>query len=428
MNELNKYYRVLQRLLPVLVVILLAVIGLKYPQELVKSCKTGIKQVQASVGQAITRTVSGQKGPVNVLLIGNNARDAANPLSLGSAGGQADILIVAHIDPDAHVVSLISIPRDTLVAMPNWQEPIPKIKSSFELGLRQSPEQGPAEAMKRVSELTGLKIKDYIATDFKGFEDAINAVGGIKVNIPQRLYDPEHSQADFYPGLQTLNGQEALAFIRVRQNAAGNNYRTDDFQRQEAELQVLNLLKQKLLTEGVSLSEIRKLHEAWQHDVVTNVPTPMLLGLGLEVSGSKIEQVRLGSVKDSMDIAGVPLDGVNREGYLSGAYYDVLDPREISKKLEKYGSVGASTGLPPLPIPQAVRVDVYGAQAAADQLREAGFNTRWQGDAAGVNRVEVAFPPGQLMSALAAARSLGTGNELVLPSQTVDKVTVYYPS
>lgn len=70
-------------------------------------------------------------GVTNILLIGNNARNPSNPLAIGQGGGQADIMMIAHIDPQKHQVVLISIPRDLLFAMPQYSVPIPKIKSLF---------------------------------------------------------------------------------------------------------------------------------------------------------------------------------------------------------------------------------------------------------------------------------------------------------
>lgn len=386
-----------------------------------------MKQAQVSIGKTISRTVTGTNKPINILLIGNNARGASGPLSLGKAAGQADILIVAHIDPDTHKVTLISIPRDTLIAMPEWKEPIPKIKSSFELGLQQSPEDGPKVAMKYVSKLTGLPINHYIVTYFQGFADAIDAVGGIKMNIPERLYDPKHSGADFKPGIQTLNGKQALAFIRIRQNSAGNTYRTDDFQRQNAELQVLNILKNKLLSQGTSLTEIQKLQQTWHRDVATNIPSALLLGLGMEGTGSQLEKITLGSVKDSMDITDTAIQGINKEGYLSGAYYDVVDPAEIAKKLKPYGSSGASTGLPPFPDPGKVTIDVYGSKAVASELQKSGFQTVWLGPNNSDGQIKISYPDGQMMAGFEVAKVLGTANELVSPAGTARAVTVYAP-
>lgn len=371
--------------------------------------------------------VTGTNKSMNILLIGNNARDATNPLSLGSAAGQADILIVAHIDPDKQKVTLISIPRDTLISMPDWKEPIPKIKSSFELGLKQSPEDGPKLAMEYVSKLTGMKIDYYMVTYFQGFADAVDAVNGIQVNIPKRLYDPKHSGADLQPGLQTLNGQQALAFIRIRQNVAGNGYRTNDFQRQDAELEVLKILKNKLSSQEISLSEIKKLQQIWQHDITTNIPISLLLGLGMKASGSQLEQVTLGSIKDSMYITKTPVKGMNQDGYLSGAYYDVLDPMNIEQKLKPYGARGAMTGLPPFPDPKTVTVHVYGSQFVANELKNAGFHAVWLGLYHNRGQIKIYYPSGNLIAGCKVAQVLGTANELVSPAQSAKVVTVYAP-
>ena len=386
--------------------------------------KSAIEQVSTSIG----RQIVSDPGPTNLLLIGNNARDAKGPLSLGTAGGQADIMIVVHIDPKEHVLSLISIPRDTLFAMPNWNEPIPKIKTMFTLGLQQSPQDGPKLAMEAVSKFTGLPIQHYIVTDFQGFSDAINAVGGIQINVKQRLYDPEHSGADLNPGLQTLNGAQALAFIRIRQNAAGNDYRINDFQRQQAEMEMLDALKQKLLTPSTDIGRITQLADTWKKDVATDLPTQEMIGLGLESVGAKINRVTLGSVADSMDLADAPLQGVNTSNYLTGAYYDVLDTGQVAATLRPYGSTGSSTGLPPIPSTGDVPVTVYGSSVVAENLRHAGYTVTWAGPEATGSQVQVYYPPGKMPWGWVVARTLGTANEFVMPStHDLASVVVYAP-
>ncbi|MCY0903036.1 MAG: hypothetical protein OWU32_12810, partial [Firmicutes bacterium] len=79
--------------------------------------------------------------PENILLIGNNARNPVTPISLGTGGGQADIMMIAHIDPIKHQVVLISLPRDCLFAMPQYSDPIPKLKSFFFIGAQMNPNQ-----------------------------------------------------------------------------------------------------------------------------------------------------------------------------------------------------------------------------------------------------------------------------------------------
>lgn len=385
--------------------------------------KQGVKEVSSKIGQAIV----GSK-PANILLIANNARNAKGPLSLGTAGGQADIMIVAHLDPKEHTVTLVSVPRDTLIAMPGWKVPIPKIKTAFTVGLNQSPTEGPKLAMKYVSRMLGMPISDYVVTDFQGFADAINAVGGIQVDVKQRIYDPAHSGANLKPGVQTLNGQQALAYIRVRQNAAGNTYRTNDFERQQAEMQVLQVLKQKLLDSTTNPTRISNLVKVWKKDVATNIPTQQLVGFAMATSGSQLKTIYLGSVKDSMDLADAPLPGLNAENYLTGAYYDVLDPKNITKALKPVGTTGSDLGLPPIPEPAQVPVTVYGSQAVANELQQAGYPVTYGGSGATGSQIQIYYPPGKMPWGWAIARTLGTANEWVAPaSHAYSEAIIYAP-
>lgn len=407
----------------VILVALGIVVGPRTLLDLLTHPKKGAEEVTSQVGRGL---IGNQ--PINILLIANNARNASGPLSLGTGGGQADIMIVAHVDPVKHVVTLVSVPRDTLIAMPDWNVPIPKIKTAFTIGLNQSAKMGPQLAMKYVSEMTGLPIHDYVVTDFQGFADAINAVGGITVDVKQRLYDPAHSGANLNPGVQTLNGQQALAFIRVRQNAAGNDYRTNDFERQQAEMLVLSTLKQRLLDSTTNPAKVSHLIQVWKKDVVTNMSTQRLLGIAMATSGSKLTTVYLGSVRDSMDLAGAPAPGINKENYLTGAYYDVLDPAKITAALKSLGSTGSHLGLAPIPDPSQVTVTVYGSQAVADKLRNAGFQVTYGGSAASGGRVQIYYPPGKMPWGWAIARTLGTANEWVVPAHSqVQSAVVYAP-
>ncbi|MDQ0188975.1 LCP family protein [Alicyclobacillus cycloheptanicus] len=406
-----------------IIVILGFVLGPKTLLDLVLHPKRGAEEVTSQVGGGII----GNK-PVNILLIANNARDASNPLSLGTGGGQADILIVAHVDPATHVVSLISIPRDTLIAMPDYDVPIPKIKTTFTVGLNESPQMGPKLAMQYVSKMIGMPIDDYIVTDFQGFANAIDAVGGITVDVKERIYDPGHSGANLNPGVQTLNGQQALAYIRVRQNDAGNDYRTNDFQRQQAEMQVLDILKQKLLASSTNPSKVSHLIQVWKKDVVTNMTNQQLLGVAMATSGSTMKTVYLGSVKDSMDLASAPAPGINKENYLTGAYYDVLDANEITKVLKPLGSTGADLGLAPIPAPSQIPVTVYGSQVVADELQKAGYPVTYAGSSASGAQIQIYYPPGDMPWGWAIARTLGTANEWVAPAQSqMNGAVVYAP-
>ncbi len=163
--------------------LLWAPVGVNKPGAANTSNSTAPVKSNLSIGQRISENLLHINKTMNVLLIANNARNATSPLSLGTAAGQADIILIAHIDPTTHKITLISVPRDTLIAMPQYDIPIPKIKSAFNIGLNESPDMGPKLEIKAVSQLTGLPISYWIVTDFQGFIDAVNAVGGIQVNV-----------------------------------------------------------------------------------------------------------------------------------------------------------------------------------------------------------------------------------------------------
>lgn len=342
---------------------------------------------------------------MNILLIGNNARDAQTPL----APGQADLILVAHVEPTIHRVVIITVPRNVMVAYPGWNDPIPKIKSAFLMG-------GPKLAMQMVSRLTGLPIQRYVVADFAGFAAAIDAAGGVTVDIPARIYDPLHSGANFQPGVQHLDGQQALAWIRVRQNEAGNDYRVNDFQRMDAAVALLKALERQVL-QRLSPGELSRLIGVWDQDVATNLSKPELLGLALSLAHAEIRHITLGSLADSMDILGAPLPGVNAEGAFVGAYYDILTPAEIERQLKGLGAGPAVTGLPPLPTPSSLAVlvtDDGSGAVLATRLRKAGVHVSLS---ASVPRssgsTTIVYPPGQLLQAMALGRVVGTGSEVV---------------
>jgi len=374
-----------------------------------------------------TTIANGMKplGVTNILLVGNNARNPVTPLDIGTqGGGQADIMILVHIDPKAKEVTLISIPRDLLFAMPNENNPIPKIKTSFFIGATQKPNEAAQMTVAAVEKFTGMPIQYWVVTDFQGFEDAINAVGGVRVDVPGRIYDPLHSQANLYPGWQTLDGAQALAFVRVRQNtvsSAGSN----DFVRDDDQAVVLSALKDKLLNKKSDLSHIGPLIQTWTKDVRTNMSYDTLVKVAMAVQGDKMQHMNLAGPKDSMLLADAPAPGLNRQGVITGAYYDVVNPAQVYRILRPYGSTGSWTGYT-LPSPVTVTVDVNAPASVAAELRRAGFSVTEIGSGTG-SRIIVSYPPGQMTWGMAVGQALGSGDELVQPGTNPSAVVVTAP-
>jgi LCP family protein required for cell wall assembly len=374
-------------------------------------------------GGVVSRLTLGAK-PINILLIANNARDVApnQPLGLGTAAGQADVILLAHLDPAKHEIYAITVPRDALFAQPHFHNTVPKIKTLFFMGDQETPARGPQYLSQAVSQLTGLPIDGYIAANFAGFQKAVDLVGGLSIDVRQRVYDPQNSHADFQPGVQHMDGAQVLAFIRVRQNEAGNSYRVNDYQRMQAEVEVLGILRNKLLDPVHAAQLIPVFVAKMKGDVATNLPQDRLIRLGITMAGAPVFQVPLGSITDSMVLGPAQVPGVNREGRIDGASYDVLDTKQIRERLAEFGSVSSTLGLPSPPAPQSIHVVLYGDNHMALHLEHLGFNRiRRVGGPTGEN--EVLYPQAMPAVGWLLARSMGTGNVYVAPSD-VSQVTV----
>lgn len=354
--------------------------------------------------------------PINILVIANNARDAAanKPLGLGSAAGQADVIILAHFDPVAHAIYAITVPRDTLVAQPHWHNGVPKIKTLFYMGDQENPPRGPQYLSKAVADLTGLPIDGYLVANFASFKAAVDLVGGLTIDVKARIYDPHDAHADFRPGIQHMNGAQVLAFVRIRQNHAGNSYRIDDFQRMQAEVTVMGLLRDKLSNPTTAETLLPRFVSRMKHDVATNLSEDKLVRFGIATAGAPVFQVPLGSTSDSMTLARTSIPGINSSGSIYTADYVVLDPAEVTARLAKFGSRSSSTGLGPLTDPKQIPVTLYGTSHMLLHFEHRGFQKVVRlGRATGAN--EVLYPPDHPDWGWQAARALGSGTAFVEP-------------
>jgi LCP family protein required for cell wall assembly len=171
---------------------------------------SGIVVGKAHAG--FTPSLSGSK-PIVLLMVGSGARpgdDVSHSL--------ADSLHLVFINPAKHRATLVGIPRDSYVPIPNHGTG--KINSSLFYG-------GPALLVDTIENMSGVTIDYWAITTFWGFEDMINGVGGVTMNVPFAMSDP-YARADFQPGVQELTGKEALAFARTR-----HDLQQGDFGRQE---------------------------------------------------------------------------------------------------------------------------------------------------------------------------------------------------
>lgn len=126
--------------------------------------------------------------------------------------GRSDTMLVAGVDPGRHM-GILSLPRDTWAEIPG--RGYTKLNHAYAFG-------GPELALETVSHLLDLPIEHYVVIDFKGFEQIIDAIGGVELDVEKSLYyrDPyQDLLIDLQPGRQVLNGKKALDYARFRSDA-----------------------------------------------------------------------------------------------------------------------------------------------------------------------------------------------------------------
>ncbi|WP_234326528.1 LCP family protein [Streptomyces sp. NRRL S-337] len=157
----------------------------------------------------------------NYLIVGSDSRDGLSEgdvkdLHAGGGGGRrTDSMMLLHTG--AHGTSMVSLPRDSWITVPGRLDTSTgktkrpegdKLNAAFSYG-------GPELLVHTVEKNTGLRIDHYAEIGFAGFVNIVDAIGGVRMCLDRDIKD-EKSGADLRKGCQTLNGKQALAFVRER--------------------------------------------------------------------------------------------------------------------------------------------------------------------------------------------------------------------
>ncbi len=177
----------------------------------------------------------------NFLLLGSDRRSPEDAASQGVSGQRSDVMMLVHVSEDDESVYITSFPRDLYVDVPGHGKD--RINSALAYG-------GVGLAVTTVENYTGVPIDHVALVDFDGIEGLVDTLGGIDVKIPESFEAQGHQ---FTEGVQTLNGEEALAFVRERKQFADG-----DFQRNRNQQAVLKGIADKLISAD-TLSDPRKL-------------------------------------------------------------------------------------------------------------------------------------------------------------------------
>ena len=204
---------------------------------------------------------------VNVLVLGCDERE-------GESVARADVIIVATLRPGAKEASMFSLPRDTRVAIEGHGHD--KINHAMSYG-------GIPLVESSVENLLGIEIDHYVKVNFDGFINVIDALGGVNVDVPARMYKPLEA-IDLLPGYQTLDGADALAFVRWRGDGTG------DYGRIERQQQFIAALTEKI--KGMSMSQALNVVSAVMDSIETDMSVRQMTSYGTTVLGMGTESIK----------------------------------------------------------------------------------------------------------------------------------------
>jgi len=260
---------------------------------------------------------------------GENAEDTSTPPDLrkqdfytilvgglDNANGGSDTNLLVAVDAKNSTINVLSLPRDTLLNV-SWS--VKKLNNALHHG-------GFARTMEEVSRLLGIPVDFYVTVDLNAFVELIDAIGGVRFNIPVDMdYDDPYQDLHihFPAGERLLSGEDALKVVRWRQNNDGTGYATADVGRigtQQAFL--LEAAKQTLRLSNLDkLDDFAKIvHE----NVETDLTLSNLLWLGEQafVCGA-----------DRISFHTLPGDGA---GWYSGGSYYILDDAATLELVNQY--------------------------------------------------------------------------------------------
>ncbi|HEX9616542.1 MAG TPA: LCP family protein [Anaerolineales bacterium] len=228
---------------------------------------------------------------VNVLVVGLDYRDWES----GEGAPRTDTMILLSVDPITKTAGMLSIPRDLWVNVPGFEPS--RINGAYRNGeIYKVPGGGPGLAMRTVEELLGLKIDYFAQIDFYAFERFIDELGGIKVDVPERIkIDPLGDDNTRYlnPGVQVLPGNLALAYARARNSEGG------DFDRAERQQQVIFGIRNRVMSSNmlpVLISRAPALYDSIASGVHTNLTLDQAIKLAWLAQQIPEENIKRGVI------------------------------------------------------------------------------------------------------------------------------------
>jgi polyisoprenyl-teichoic acid--peptidoglycan teichoic acid transferase len=224
--------------------------------------------------------------PVTILLMGADQRPKEEAT-------RTDAMVLVHLDRKGNMVSMLSLPRDLWVDIPGYGRN--RINAAYPIGEKElGPGGGAALAKATVGELLDLKVDYFVMINFQGFQEVIDLIGGVEIDVPKAIDDPSYPTENygtirvrFRQGKQRLNGERALIYARTRHGDS-------DFGRNQRQQQVLVAIFEQVRRQGL-LSQLDNI-DSYTGALRDYIRTDMSRGTMLQI-GRFAQQIDMGDVQ-----------------------------------------------------------------------------------------------------------------------------------
>ncbi|WP_426350552.1 LCP family protein [Alloiococcus sp. CFN-8] len=274
--------------------------GLYLNSLLNKTQKVDIPTDDNSLGIKVEAAEKDKKDISTIALFGIDAKNGNR--------GRSDAIMLLTIDNENNKIKLASIMRDSYVNIPD--RGMDKINHAYSYG-------GPELALKTINSNYGLNIRDYATVDFTTLPNIIDQLGGVYIDV--KSYEVNYIPGVKAAGLQTLNGEKALAYSRIRYSGNG------DYERTERQRTVLNSLFNKMAT--LSITEVPKYLSNMLPFIETSLSNSEILSLATNtftINNFNLTQARF------------PEDDLSHGETINGVWYLRFDIEETAKHLQSF--------------------------------------------------------------------------------------------
>jgi LCP family protein required for cell wall assembly len=211
-----------------------------------------------------------------------------NCMLLGVKSGLSDVIMLVSFDLDARHVDIVSIPRDTYYYRKGYDNDAEKkINAAYR--------KDPLNSARAVSDiLLGMPINYYAVIEYDGVEKIVDEIGGVSVDIPidMNYDDPKDDpplHIHFKKGVQTLNGEDAVRFLRFRKNNksdGGGGYPDQDIGRNRSQQEFMKSAFKQALR-----SDLPKLAAIVRENVTSDMPMSKMLYLAQKAMGMSADSI-----------------------------------------------------------------------------------------------------------------------------------------